>query len=148
MTENDEEWLSPTVRGNRSVSVDLAVAERGVSALLMLLGRFGLLHNVPEAALTIGARRHKNAATLTREPIRARLAVRRNGELLAARGLDAEGDYSSSVQATTLFCGAVLRLVAEGRMPAGQHCVEDLASLTELSSALEAQRIVVRPLAE
>ena len=48
--------------------VDLAVAERSVSVLLMLLGRLGLLHNVPEAVLTAGARRHKTAPALTLQP--------------------------------------------------------------------------------
>lgn len=146
LSDNQEEWLSAAIRGHRSVYAYLAIAERGVSGLLMVLGRLGLLYNVPEAMLTTGARRHKTALALTREPIRARFAVHCKGKLLAACGLDAEGDYNSSVQSTALFSQAALGLVVNGGIPAGLHCVEDLFSLDALSSALEAQRIVVRSL--
>ena len=83
---------------------------------------------------------------LTREPIRMRVAMYQEGKLLAARGMDAEGDYNSTTISTTLFSQALLDLADEGRLKAGVCNIEDVLQLNDLQSELNRNRIFVRAL--
>ena len=147
LSDNDEVWISPSVVGNRKVHAFLAIAEKGLSLFLRGLNRTGLLARLPEGLLTAGVKMKPAPIELTREPIRARLAVYKNGTPLAACGVDAEGDYNSTVQSTTLFAMSLLQLADTGGARTGLFGVEDVFHLKDLRPALDTYRVFVQPMA-
>lgn len=147
LSDNDEIWLSSEISGKRLVQTWLAVAERPLSGLLRLLNKLGLLARLPQAALTAMVRLKPMPSRLTCEPMRSRIALLHNGQLLVANGVSAEGDYNSTVQSTGLFVRALLDQ-PEGAWPPGLYSVEDLFRLEDLRSGLEQNRILVQALAE
>ena len=146
LSDNDEIWLSPRLSGARAVHAYMAIAEPGLSAFLMQLNRWGVLARLPRGLLTAGVSFKPAPKALTREPMRVRLAVYRDGTLLEAQGVDAEGDYNSTVHATVRFVQALSELDGSG-VPAGMHGVEDIVRLPQLRDAFESDRLVFRPLA-
>ena len=84
---------------------------------------------------------------LTREPIRARLAVYRQGQLLAARGIEADGDYNASVQSAVHIADVLLARRPAG-LAAGIHAVEDVLRLDDLREKLAGDRILIRSLSD
>ena len=147
LSRNDIIWLSEASMANRNVLVHVGIAEKWLDACLTLLNGVGLLKAMPESLFTLGVRIRPAPDELTREPIRMRMAVYRQGKLLAARGIDAEGDYHSTAQSTRLFSVSLLDLLGRGGVQSGLRCVEDLFSLRDLHSALADNRICIQPLA-
>ena len=141
----DECLLSPAILGQRRLNTYLAIAERPVNGWLRLLNRLGLLRRLPAFMFSGAARLRPAPIELTREPISARLAVYKRGRLLAARGLQAEGDYNASVQ-STLHIARVLLARGPGALPRGIHAIEDLLRLTELRDGLKADRVLISDL--
>jgi NAD(P)-dependent dehydrogenase (short-subunit alcohol dehydrogenase family) len=144
VSEGDEIWVSPSLSAGRDVRTFLAVAEAPVSGLLLVLNWLGLLSRLPQAVLTTRIRMKPRPATLSREPMRARLAVYRKGVLLEALGIDAEGAYSSTVAATVQFARALFALGNGPRV--GVHAVEDIFQRSDHRASFEADRLFVRPL--
>ena len=147
LSDNDEIWLSSAVSEKRLVQAWLAVAERPLSGLLRLLNKLGLLARLPQAALTAMVKLKPAPSRLTCEPMRSRIALYRDGQLLAVKGVSAEGDYNSTVQSTGLFVQAFLDQ-PQGSWPQGLHGVEDLFHLEDLRSGLAHNRILVQALAD
>ena len=116
------------------------------AALLGLLDRIGLLKVLPHGAFTALARFRPPPKELSREPIRMRTAAYRRGELLAARSIDAEGDYNSTTVSTTLLSRALLELIDKSGVQPGVCCVEDLLDLEDLQAELHHNRVSVQPL--
>lgn len=148
LSDNDEVWMSPKMLGKRKLRPHLTIAEKGLNGFLMLLNRLRILQHLPEAALTTAPKLKPAPSALSREPMRARLAVYQGKQLLAARGLESEGDYHSTVQATTVFAGHLLALRDQGVISPGICGVEDLFHMKDLQTELNADRIYVRPLTE
>lgn len=146
VSANDELWTSKRLTEERKVHAFVCLAERWVMGILFLLNRLRLLSRLPEAGFTFGLKLKPPPRELTREPIRARVAVRRDAELLEARGIDAEGDYNASVQATTVFATALLEAAGAQGLPKGAHNVEDLFRFEQLRTRLAEFRQFVRPL--
>ena len=142
LSANDEIPLAASVAGNRRLRSFVGVAESGVNGLLLLLNRIGLLARLPIALLAAGVKSPDRIPALTREPMRARFAVRRSGVLLEARGLESEGDYNSTVQATTVFAHALLDARLAGQLPAGLWRIEELLRLDGVRAALANLNIV------
>ena len=148
LSENDIIWMSPRLTGSRRVLAYVGFAEKGLAAFLMLLNRIGLLRALPEILLTAGVRLRPAPKELTREPIRMRVAVYERDRLLAARGIDAEGDYNSTTLSTMLFSQSLLEEGADkvGLQP-GVWCVEDLFDLSDFRDDLNRHRITIQALA-
>lgn len=153
MSHYDFLWLSDALTGGRRVRMYIGLAERAAGALLAVLGRLGWLRALPQAAFVGLASLRPAPAALSTEPVRVRAAVHRGARLLAACGIEAEGDYNGTSIATALFAQALLERAAkaghggEGGEGGGVANVEDRFSLRELAPALARHRIVVRPLA-
>jgi hypothetical protein len=145
LSGNDEVWLSPTLVGPRAVRAFLAVAETPLSWVLHAANRLRFLARLPEALITAGVRLKPRPVELSREPMRARLAVFRQGACLAVEGIDAEGDYNSTVNTTVLFAEKLL--TSEGyRLKPGVTCVEDLFRLQDFGAVFAKDRLFIRPL--
>ena len=87
----------------RVVRPCLSVAEPWLRNFLLFSNRWGFLARLPKAMFTAGVRLKRMTKTLTREPMRVRVAAYRGAELLEASGIDADGDYHSTVQSTVVF---------------------------------------------
>ena len=147
LSKNDIIWMSPQLTGQRRVLAYLGFAEKRLAAFLMLLNRLGLLRLLPEILLTAGVRLKPAPKELTREPIRMRVAVHERDRMLAARGIDAEGDYNSTTLSTTLFAQSLLDRADKLDVRPGQWCVEDLFDLSDLRADLDRNRILIQSLA-
>jgi hypothetical protein len=147
LSDNDQIWMSPALAGGRKARAYLGVAEAPLGMFLRLVNTVGLLARVPESALTMNIKGKPTPRSLTREPMRVRLAVYAKGKLVEALGIEAEGDYNSSVQSTVLFTGALLAR-GEHAAPVGLSSVEDLFQLQDFRADLEAGALFVRPLAD
>ena len=147
LSQNDILWLSPELTSERRVLSYVGFAEKGLATFLGLLNRVGLLRLLPEIVLTAGVRLRPAPAELTREPIRMRVAVHAGSQLLATRGVDAEGDYNSTTLSTALFARLLLELADKQGVRPGLCCVEDLFELDDLRAELDQNRNFIRPLA-
>ncbi|MFI4933568.1 MAG: hypothetical protein ACHP7N_03035 [Caulobacterales bacterium] len=143
---NDIVWMSPALTGARKVRAYMGMAEKGLAAFLRALNKLGLLKRLPVGLLAAPVRSRPPPKELTHEPIRMRTAVYERGQLLAARGVDAEGDYNSTVLSTAIFAGALLNRLGPGDLPAGLFFVEDLFQLGDMKACLDKEQIVVQPL--
>ncbi|MGH2359290.1 MAG: hypothetical protein ACRDGM_01940, partial [bacterium] len=147
LSKNDIIWMSPRLTGGRRVLAYMGFAEKGLAAFLILLNRASLLRVLPEILLTAGVRLKPAPKELTREPIRMRVAVHEGDRMLAARGIDAEGDYNSTTLSTALFSRSLLDRADTLGVRPGLWCVEDLFDLRDLRANLDRNRIAIRELA-
>ena len=145
LSGNDEIWLSPQMLAGRVVRPCLSVAEPWLRNFLLFSNRWGFLARLPKAMFTAGVRLKRMTKTLTREPMRVRVAAYRGAELLEASGIDADGDYHSTVQSTVVFVSELLKR-APGALPRGVCNVEDVLRLGDVSNELAKDGFVVRPL--
>ena len=147
MSHFDFLWFSEALAGKRKVRLCIGLAEQAFAVLLQALDRVGLLRALPKAMFTGLVKVRPAPAELTREPIRVRVAMYQGDKLLAARGMDAEGDYNSTTISTTLFAQALLDLADKRRVKAGVCNIEDLLRLEDMQPELNRNRIFVQPLA-
>lgn len=143
LSGNDNFWTSAAVTRHRRVLSYIGIAERGFNTFLRVLNRIGLLKVLPEFVLTAAVRLRPTPEQLSREPIRMRAAVYRQGKLLAARGIDAEGDYNATVLSTGMFSNSLLALRDRGGVRPGVYFVEDLFDLDDMRAELSDHRIVI-----
>lgn len=106
MTDYDFVWLSEAVLGNRKIQISIGLAEKAAGTLLKYLDRLGILKSAPKNMFTAANRFRREPTASTKEPVRGRMAVYKNKNLLAARGMSAEGDYNSTTLATVIFCNS------------------------------------------
>ncbi len=147
MNHIDFLWFSEALAGKRKVRMYIGLAEKAFAKLLKLLGRVGLLHRLPQAAFTGMVRLKPTPTELTKEPIRIRAALYQGDKLLAARGMEAQGDYRSTTLSTALFAQALLGLMAHQPLPAGVSNIEEILQLKDLQAELTRLHILIRTLA-
>ena len=147
MNHFDFLWLSEALVGKRKVRMYIGLAERALGGLMMVLDRVGLLGSVPQCMFTGMVKFRPTPKTLTEEPIRMRTAIYSQGKLLAARGIDARGDYNSTTISTTLFADALLKLADQGALRPGSFNIEDVVQWKDMKSELQSKRIEVHELA-
>ena len=146
MNHFDFLWLSEAMIAKRQVRIYIGIAERAFGALLRFLDLLGLLRAVPQRMMTglVGLR--PTPTTLTEESVRIRAAIYSNGSLLAARGIDARGDYNSTTISTTVFAQALLDLTSHQSLRPGVCSIEDVLQSKDVTSELNRSRIHVHAL--
>ena len=147
LSRNDEIWLSPAMMTGRSIRPCLSIAEPWLRNFLLFANRRRFLHRLPASLFTVGVKLKSKAKPLTREPMRVRVAAYRGVQLLEATGIDAEGDYNSTVQSTLVFVKKLLEQPSKA-VTGGVSSVEDIFQWCELNSEMENEGFVVGSISE
>ncbi|HEY1820572.1 MAG TPA: hypothetical protein VGG83_11655 [Trebonia sp.] len=135
IAEQHNGWLGAVADG-KTVSTYLCITERGIHGALLAVNAAGLISHLPRSASAPAA-----VPEATAEPVRHRVAVRRQGTLLAASGLCCRGDYRSAAAATVLMAGELTG--HDGPPPAGVLVPEEVLTISGLAPGLAEAGITV-----
>jgi NAD(P)-dependent dehydrogenase (short-subunit alcohol dehydrogenase family) len=134
--EPDAGWLG-TVAADRAISPYVCIAERGAHRTMLALNKAGVMSRLPRA--TFRSSPVADGDPASREPVAHWIAVLKDGQRIAARTLECQGDYRSAAQSTVAFADA---LADDGRH-AGVFHPEDLLSLSQVAPRLHQAGIAV-----
>jgi hypothetical protein len=136
----DTEGIPRTAVGGVPIRHYLCMLPSLLNGMLLALNSARLISFLPAASFTAGARRVPDE--LSEERICEWVAVKTDGERIAAQTVEGEGYYRMTTAATVVFAAALI-----GRREKGIHAIEELLSLSELRAALGKQGVSVRKLA-
>jgi hypothetical protein len=140
LAEGERGWLGE-VAGKRTVRTYACFSERPIHGALLALNRAGMTGAFARLAAAAGPKGPPRRPS--REPIAEWVAVLRAGERLAARTVEARGDYVSTAAVAVALAE---RLVEPARRPApGCFYTDELFGLDELEPRLAEAGIAIVP---
>ena len=125
-------WLG--MEGDFDMPFYASFSERLARIPLLAANALRLMRALPRASFTAG--RGRLPTEPSREPVCEWVAVSRGGELLAAKTIQGEGDYRSTLAAAVVFADALLARLSSENELRGVRGVEELFSLEQLEPAL------------
>jgi hypothetical protein len=138
--ETERGWLGAVADG-MTVRSYACFAERGLHRTLLALNRVGAI--APLTRVAVAAGRGGAPREPSREPVAEWIAVLRGGERVAARTVEAAGDYGSTAAVTAILAGSLLD--RGHAAPSGCFHPEELFELGELEPRLRGVGIEIVP---
>jgi hypothetical protein len=138
--ESERGWIG-AVAEDRDVRCCVCFAQRPVHTALLTLNRVGLISRLPKGAFLAGAR--SAPARPSSEPISEWIALLLDGQRIAARTVQAGGDYQTTAAVACILAARLLDPSVPAPREAGCFSLEQLFTLDELQADLASTGIQI-----